>query len=130
MEVYHADTSQVAPDDCGDHVHCLFAARGLGSEYEDGASDGSGARAHQCRTAAHIACADLSFYNYNAGALHLHPERTSRALDERHREWVFCREYLVGDSIQYGLFAGELRATADLHLIAYGENRVRDELIK
>jgi len=102
----------------------------FGSDCGDGASDGSGARAHQCRAAAHIACADLSFYNYHAGALHLHPERTSRALDERHRAWVFCREYLVGDSFQYGLFGGELRATADLHLIACGENRVRDDFIK
>ena len=102
----------------------------FGSDCGDGASDGSGARAHQCRAAAHIACADLSFYNYHAGALHLHLERTSRALDERHREWVLCREYLVGDSFQYGLFGGELRATADLHLIACGENRVRDDFIK
>jgi hypothetical protein len=36
---------------------------------------------------------------------------------------------LVGDSFQYGLFGGELRTTADLHLIAYGENRVRDDFL-
>jgi hypothetical protein len=129
MEVYHKDTSQVARNDCGDHDHCLFAARGFGSESGCGACDGSGARAHQCCAAAHIACADLSFYNYYAGALHLHPEWTSRALDECHREWVLCCEYLVGDSFQYSLFGGELRATAYLNLIAYGEYRGRDDFI-
>jgi hypothetical protein len=36
----------------------------------------------------------------------------------------------VGDSFQFGLFGGELRASADLHLIAYGEKRVRDDFYK
>ena len=88
----------------------------FGSELRDSTGDGPGARAHQCRAAAHPGCADLSFHHYHPGALHPCPERSARAPDERHRDRVFRREYLVGHAFQHCLFSNKLCPPSDLHL--------------